>query len=198
MRVFAAFLVGLSLCSALPAEAQLARGLSTSDLAQLGVDVNDVRLTNQEGQVIRWGDLNQRPRLVFFGFTHCPAVCPTTLSLLDNALHGIGPDAANVKIDFVSVDPARDTPAVLHDYLASFPGAARGYTVDGVSLTRLTRAYRAAFQRRPRPGGDYTMEHTTLIYVLNAGGAVIDAFAFDTPRDVVIQRLRNALISTRR
>lgn len=193
MRIAAAVLLGLWLSSSLAAVAQPARGLSASDLAQLGLGANEVRLTNQDGHVVRWGDLNRRPRLVFFGFTHCPAVCPTTLYLLDSALRGVGPAAANVKVDFVTIDPARDTPEVLRDYLASFPSTARGYATDTASLTRLAHAYRAAYQRRPLPDGGYTMEHTTLIYVLDSRGTVIDAMSFDTPRDLVIAHLREAL-----
>ncbi len=165
-----------------------------SVFAQLGRNVADVRLVNGDGENVRWGDLGEAPRAVFFGFTHCPEICPTTVAELDRALDAIGPEADAIKIDFVSIDPARDTPETLKTYFSSFDRPIRAFTGEETEIRRLTEAFRASYRRTPVGEDDYTMDHTTLVYLLNAEGAVIDAVVYGAPPEHMTGQLR-ALIT---
>lgn len=162
-------------------------------LAMLGRQVDDVGLTNAQGEAVVWGALKGGPRAVFFGFTHCPEICPTTLNDLSGAIDRVGPAAAALRVDFVSVDPARDTVELLGDYVGHFGPQFRGYTGREEEIARLSRAYRAAYRRVPIEGGDYTMDHTTSVYLVDAQGEVRDIVAYQSPPERVDAQLRDFL-----
>lgn len=146
--------------------------------ASLGRGADDVRLTDSTGESVRWGDLKGHPRAVFFGFTRCPEICPTTLNELSAAIDLAGPAASALKVQFVTVDPARDTPQLLSGYVGWFGGAARGYTGDEAQIARLAQSYRVHYRKVPLSAGDYTMDHTALVYLLDRRGRVRDAILF--------------------
>lgn len=159
-------------------------------LARLGKGVDDVALVDQTGAPRTWAALNGAPRVVFFGFTHCPEICPTTMATLQAAKDQAGPAAANLRIDFVSIDPARDTPAALAAYFKSFGPSVRGITGDEAAIGKVAKAFRAAYRRSDLGGGDYTMDHTTLVYLLDASGAVRDVSAYSAPPDRVAAQIK--------
>lgn len=161
--------------------------------AELGRGVDGVALTNMEGKGVLWGELKGRPRAVFFGFTHCPEVCPTTIANLSAAMDRLGPEAGDLRVDFVSVDPERDTASSLHDYLSSFGTRFAGYTGAANEIERIATAFRASYQRRALHGGDYTVDHTTLIYLLDRPGHVVDVIGYQTPPERTDQQLRALL-----
>lgn len=161
--------------------------------AVLGRDVDDVVLTNSGGETIRWGELVGRPRAVFFGFTHCPEVCPTTMADISAAVERIGPAARDLRVDFISVDPERDTPQVLHDYFSGFGARFKGYSGARDQIDRLIRAFQATYQRTPLEGGDYTIDHTAIIYLLDRNGAVVDIVGYHTPPERLDAQLRGFL-----
>ncbi|MFZ4603049.1 MAG: SCO family protein [Caulobacterales bacterium] len=150
-------------------------------LARLGKDLDDVALTDQSGAAVAWKDLNGAPRAVFFGFTHCPEICPSTMAALQAAKDAAGPTAAGLRIDFVSIDPSRDTPAALKAYFASFGPGVRGLTGSDEAIAQVAKSFRAAYRKSDLGGGDYTMDHTTLVYLLDASGAVRDVAAYNAP-----------------
>ena len=101
------------------------------------------RLTDQDGRVVTEEDLKGRPSLVFFGFTHCPDVCPTTLFDITQIMQVLGPDADRTRAVFITVDPERDTQEVLKDYLSSFDPHLVALTGDLPSITKVAKEYRA-------------------------------------------------------
>lgn len=114
------------------------------------------------------------PTLVFFGFTHCPDVCPTTLVKLAAVKRtGALPD---LRVLFVSVDPARDTPAVLASYVHAFDPDFLGATADSATITRLAQKFGVAVARVDLPGGDYTMDHSATVFLLNRRGEIAAVF----------------------
>jgi protein SCO1 len=178
--------VALALTACSEPEAPVKR---PNGLAALGRGVEDVSLTDAGGRTIRWGALKGAPRAVFFGFTRCPEICPTTMSDLAAAIDRLGPAAAALKIDFVSVDPQRDTVELLGAYMGGFGPMFRGYTGDEAQVLRLANAYRAAYRRTPVEDGDYTMDHTTSVYLVDATGEVRDIVSYQSPPERVDAQL---------
>src|ERR1700741_968274 len=129
----AAFLAGLVLCFGV---VLIVTGRLSSPVAQQVAAIGGpFKLTDQNGQTVTDQDLKGHPFLVFFGFTHCPDVCPTTLFEVSEIFRALGPDAKNLRAMFVTVDPERDTPAVMKDYLASFDPRIIGVTGDVDAIT---------------------------------------------------------------
>src|SRR5436305_6926632 len=105
------------------------------------------QLTDQDGRTVTERDLNGRPSLVFFGFTHCPDVCPTALFDMSEVMRALGPDADRAHAWFITVDPERDTQPVLKDYLSSFDPHVSGLTGDLASITAVAKEYRVYFKK---------------------------------------------------
>ncbi len=166
---------------------------STGMFDAVGRDSGAVLVRGGDGASVPWSSLNGAPRVVFFGFTHCPEICPTTLSDLSAAIKRIGPSAENLRVDFVSVDPERDTPEALHAYVSGFGPQFRGFTADPADLAKLTKSYRVMYRKAPTAGGDYTIDHTTLAYLLNAEGRVVDIAGYQTPPDRLDAQLKALL-----
>jgi protein SCO1/2 len=138
-------------------------------------------LTTQAGAKLTDADLRGAPFLVFFGFTHCPDICPTKLFEISEALRAAGPKGEKLKALFVSVDPARDTPEVLKSYLGSFDPRIIGLTGDQAAVDATVRAYRAYAKKVPLKDGDYTMDHTALVYLMDKRGGFVGAFNIERP-----------------
>ena|SRR5690349_5080876 len=133
-------------------------------------------LTDQSGQTVTDKALEGRPTLVFFGFTHCPDVCPTTLFEISEVLHALGSDADRVNAYFISVDPERDTTASMKDYLSSFDPHLKGLTGDPEVVTKVLGEYRVYAKKVPLKDGDYTMDHTALVYLMDRDGKFVAPF----------------------
>ncbi len=131
------------------------------------------QLTAQNGQPIGDKDLLGRPFLVFFGYTHCPDICHTTLFEISETLRALGPDAKIAAL-FVSVDPERDTPAVLKDYLASFDPRIIGLSGPRDALDMMLKEYRI-YAKRAGAGEDYSVDHTTVVYLMDKNGRFVNA-----------------------
>ena len=132
------------------------------------VDQNDKPITEQ--------DFKGEPFLVFFGFTHCPDVCPTTLFEVSEIFRALGPDAKNLRAMFVTLDPERDTPAVMKDYLSSFDPRVIGVTGDEASIAAVIKAYRVYAKKVPQDGDGYTMDHTAIVYLMGKDGRFVTPF----------------------
>jgi protein SCO1 len=129
------------------------------------------RLTDDHGQTVTAADYRGKITLLYFGYTHCPDVCPLTLAHLHVVMQHLGKLADNVRILFVSVDPTRDTPAVLHDYVNAFDPHAVGLTGSPADIEALTKRYRAAFTREPgNADGSYDVSHSSGIYIFDENG----------------------------
>jgi protein SCO1/2 len=161
--------------------------------ARLGRGLENVTLTDRNGARTKWADLNGRPRVMFFGFTHCPNVCPMTMTALQAAMDEAGIRETALHIDFVTLDPARDTPIYLNDYLSGFGPGVRGFTGEMADLTRVAQAFRAAFTRTDLGGADYTIDHTTGVYFINAEGRVVSVVNYDADPADLTRALRALL-----
>jgi protein SCO1/2 len=138
-------------------------------------------LVDQSGKPFTEKDLTGKPSLVFFGFTHCPDICPTKLFEITQMLDSLGTDAGKVNVVFITVDPERDTTELLSTYLGSFHAGIRGLTGTDEQVTQAMRAYRAFGRKVPLDGGGYTMDHTTFVYLMDKQGQFVSTF--DVARD---------------
>ncbi len=150
-------------------------------------------LTDAKGATTTARDLAGHPTQAFFGFTHCPDVCPTTLALLAGVQKQAAreePRLANLRVALLSVDPERDTPEQVGRYVASFGSDFIGLTGSPPEIVNATRCFYAAFARVELPGGAYTMDHSATVYVLDSGARIVAVFtpplnAAALTRDVV-------------
>ncbi|MBB3255703.1 protein SCO1/2 [Paraburkholderia bannensis] len=155
----------------------------------------DFALTADNGQPMSAKDLRGETTLVYFGYTHCPDVCPETMARLMQVLAKLGPDAQHVRILFISVDPARDTPAALHGYVGAFDARhALGLTGSDAQVESLAKRYRVAYQMEERdPDGSYEVTHSSAVYVFDAQGrARLLATDKDTP-DAIAHDVRRVI-----
>ena len=136
--------------------------------------VIDFELTDTSGQAFTRRDLTGAPTLVFFGFTHCPDVCPTTLVKLAQVHRRAA--IAGLRVLFISVDPQRDTPPLLGQYLRAFDPQFRGLTGDPRTIARLAANFGVAVNRVELPGGDYTMDHSAVVFLLDDSAHIVAIF----------------------
>ena len=133
-------------------------------------------LIGQDGKPITAQDLKGKPLLVFFGYTHCPDICPTTLFELSEVLHAMGKDADRVNALFITVDPDRDTAAVMKDYLSSFDPHLRGATGTQQQIDVVEKEYRVYAKKVPTKNGDYSMDHSAVVYLMDKEGRFVAPF----------------------
>lgn len=135
------------------------------------------KLIDQNGKPLTDRDLKGKPFLVFFGYTHCPDVCPTTLFELSELMRALGKDADRVNALFVTVDPDRDTPAVMKDYLSSFDPHLRGVTGDQQQIDTVEKEFRVYSKKVPTKDGDYSMDHSAVVYLMDKDGRFVAPFS---------------------
>jgi len=142
------------------------------------------QLVNQDGQAVDQTVLNGKWSLVFFGFTYCPDYCPTTLGMLEATKRALGDRADEVQIVFISIDPERDTPQALKDYLSSdgFPEGVIGLTGTPEQVRAAADAYRAVYQKVGE-GDAYTLNHSLTIYLMGPDGRLRSALGHDLGPD---------------
>jgi protein SCO1/2 len=162
--------------------------VTTSGTAAIG---GPFQLTTQDGKPLSDADLKGTPFAVFFGFTHCPEVCPTTLWELSQALQKLGPDANRIKVLFVSLDPARDTPELLKSYLSSFDPHIIGLTGSEDAIAKLAKAYKVYWRKVPTDNGDYTLDHSAIVYLMDANGAFTGTIAYQEKDEAQVAKLRS-------
>ena len=147
-----------------------------SKVAQPAAIGGPFQLTDQHGKAVTDKNLKGKPTLIFFGFTHCPDVCPTALFEISEVLKAMGKDADRVNAYFVSVDPERDTQTAMKDYLSSFDPHLKGLTGSPEEIAKVLSAYRVYAKKVPLKDGDYTMDHTALIYLMDRDGHFVAPF----------------------
>jgi protein SCO1/2 len=150
-------------------------------------------LTDQNGRAVTDKDFRGEPFLVFFGFTNCPDVCPTTLYEMSEVLRRLGPDADKTAALFVSVDPERDTPEKLKTYLSSFHPRVFGLTGTEAQVDAIKKEYRVYSKKVPLKNGDYTMDHTAVVYLMDKNGRFIAPFNLQRSADEAAADLRKRL-----
>ncbi|HYC49001.1 MAG TPA: SCO family protein [Burkholderiales bacterium] len=127
-------------------------------------------LTDHNGQRRTLADFKGKVVVVFFGFTHCPDACPTTLSELSTVARELGPDAQRMQVLFVTVDPQRDTPEVLRQYVPSFHPSFLGLYGTADELAATAKEFKVYVQKQPQPGGNYTVDHSAGTFILDQEG----------------------------
>jgi protein SCO1/2 len=153
----------------------------------------DFTLTNQDNQRFRLEDVRGRPVLLFFGYTSCPDMCPVTMSRVMGALTRVGTSAAEVVTLFVSVDPKRDTPAVLKEYVGSFNTPLIGLTGTDEQVARVASIYHASYQILPTGTPNYLVNHTSAIFMIDRQGRLRQYFKYDEQSDILAAALRTVL-----
>jgi protein SCO1 len=163
-----AFVIGLGILSA-----ALVLSLSPSRPTATSAVGGPFTLTDHNGQTVTEKDFAGEPHLVFFGFTHCPDVCPTTLFQLSELLKATGEEGRNLRALFITVDPERDTPEVMKSYISSFDERIIGLTGNQAAVDAAVKTFRAYARKASTGDGDYTMEHSSVVYLMGADGQFI-------------------------
>ncbi len=188
LLVLAAFVGGLVIFSA---AIFLVAGRSPVQAPAPSAIGGPFQLVDHNGQTVTDADLKGRPFLVFFGFTHCPDICPTTLFEVSEILGKLGNDADRMNALFVTVDPERDTADKLKDYLSSFHPRLKALTGDAAAIAGMEKTYRVYSKKVPLDGGGYTMDHTSLVYLMDKDGRFVAPFNMKrTPEDAAAELRR--------
>ncbi|MDX3965617.1 MAG: SCO family protein [Bradyrhizobium sp.] len=164
-----------------------------SKVAQPAAIGGPFQLTDQNGKAVTDKSLKGKPTLIFFGYTHCPDVCPTSLFEISEVLRAMGKDADKVNAVFISVDPERDTPATMKDYLSSFDPHLEGLSGDPAETAKVITSYRVYAKKVPTKDGDYTMDHTALIYLMDRDGRFVSPFNLKRPPEEAAAELKRYL-----
>ncbi|MBX6328520.1 MAG: SCO family protein [Pseudolabrys sp.] len=173
LLVVAAFLGGLVLFLGIFLYAGGRFGAGVSTASAIG---GPFRLVDQDNRPITDADFKGKPFLVFFGYTHCPDICPTTLFEISEVLRAMGGDADRAAALFITVDPDRDTPPVLKDYLSNFDPHLRGATGSRDALAAVEKEFRVYAKKVPTGNGDYSMDHSAIVYLMDKDGRFVAPF----------------------
>jgi protein SCO1 len=151
------------------------------------------RLTDQNGQTVTDADLKGKWSLVYFGYTHCPDACPTALNDISIALEDLGAKRDAVRPVFITVDPERDTPEALKAYVTSFDAPILALTGTPEQVAQAAKGYRVYYAKHPEAGGDYSMDHSSVIYVMDPQGRFTASFTHESTPEQIAERLKKLL-----
>jgi protein SCO1/2 len=155
--------------------------------------VAEFDLVDQNGNPVDETVFAGHPSALFFGFTHCPEVCPTTLAEMSAWFEALGEEGDDLRAYFVSVDPERDTPAILGDYVSWVSDRITGITGNPDQVDVLARAWGVFYEKVPLEGGDYTMDHTASVFLLDRNGQFQGTIAYREDMATALGKLRNLL-----
>jgi protein SCO1/2 len=150
------------------------------------------QLTSHEGKPFTDADLKGKPFVVFFGFTHCPEVCPTTLYDLTQDLEALGSDSGKLQVAFITVDPAQDTPELMKTYLASFDPRIVGLTGTDEQIAAVAKAYKIYYRKVPTDSG-YTMDHSATIFLMDSKGDFYGTSNFQETQEIRRSKLKQLI-----
>jgi protein SCO1/2 len=167
------------------------RAVATSGKALIG---GPFTLIDQHGKTVTDRDFRGRFMLVFFGFTHCPDICPAELQVMSQSLETLGPEAADVVPIFITLDPERDTQAVMADYVKNFGTRFVALTGSSEAVAAAAKAYRIAYAKfQEQNAGDYSIDHSAFVYLMGKDGEYVTHFAYGTPAEKMTETLRRYL-----
>ena len=152
-----------------------------------------IQLTDQDGKPFDSASLKGKPYAVFFGFTHCPDACPTTLSEMARTEDEIGAPAKELTTLFVTVDPERDTPAVLKEYISNFGGNTVALSGTPEQVAKVAKDYRVFYKKVPTSDGGYTMDHTAVLYLMGRDGVFRDVVIYSEEHDRYVTKIKKLL-----
>ncbi|MGW9232802.1 SCO family protein [Pseudorhizobium sp. NPDC055634] len=155
------------------------------------------QLVAQDGQPITEQAFRQKPTALFFGFTHCPEVCPTTLYELNGWMHQVDPDGTRLAGYFVTVDPERDPPEMLGQYISNVTDRVIGISGAPEKVAEMAKGFKVYFKKVPldekNPDGDYTMDHTASVFLLDKDGRFVGTISYGENPDVAVKKLENLI-----
>ena len=163
------------------------QALSETSLGTIG---GPFTLVGTDGKTFASARLNGKPAAIFFGFTHCPDVCPTTLARLTKLRHQLGKGDDGFSIVFVSVDPERDTPAELKSYLSLFDTPVVGLTGTPAQIEQVKKQYGIYSRKVPQPGGSYSVDHTAAVILTDRNGQFVATLSPDEGDAVALEKLK--------
>jgi protein SCO1 len=149
------------------------------------------KLEGADGREVTDADVKGGPFLVFFGYTHCPDVCPATLAQISDVLAKM--PGKPVKALFITVDPERDTAPVMKDYLSNFDPRILGLTGDRAAIDQVEKGYRVYAHKAPQADGDYAMDHSAIVYLMDDKGRFVEAFNLDRKPEESAKELQSYL-----
>ena len=150
-------------------------------------------LVDDTGAQVTDAALKGRPTVMYFGYTFCPEVCPTTLTELAQWIRILRPDADKLNYVFVTVDPERDTPKVMHDYVSAFDTRIRGFTGTPDKIAKVASEYRVYYKRIPTSDGGYAMDHTAGLYLMDPKVRFFGLIPYQEKTDVAVAKLRKLI-----
>jgi protein SCO1 len=153
-------------------------------------------LIDDTGAPVTEKALAGKPSAIYFGYTFCPEVCPTTLLDLSHWIQKLGPDADRLNYVFVTIDPERDTVKLLHTYLSSFDKHIRGFTSTPEQIAEIAREYRVYYQKIPTDDGGYAMDHSAIIYLMGPNGKFVTLIAYQEDDTSALAKLKSLAAMT--
>ena len=150
-------------------------------------------LIDGNGETVTEKTFTGKPTVIFFGFTFCPDVCPTTLSELQGWMEELGDDADKLNYAFVTVDPERDTPEVMRDYVWAFDKRIVPLTGSREQVDKILKEYRVYSKKVPLDDGDYTMDHSAGIYLMDADNKFVGTIAYGEAEENSLKKLRRLI-----
>jgi protein SCO1/2 len=150
-------------------------------------------LTDDLGVPITQQALEGHPSLVYFGYTHCPEVCPTTLYEMAGWIKTLGPEAAGLKAYFFTVDPERDTVTIMHGYASNFTDRIKGITGNPTEMQKVIKGWQIFARKVPTSDGDYTFDHTASVFMIDAEGALKGTIAYGEDTNSALTKIRALL-----
>jgi protein SCO1 len=152
-------------------------------------------LVDDTGATVTEKTLAGKPYAMYFGYTFCPDVCPTTLLDLSRWIKKLGPQAEKLNYVFVSIDPERDTPSLMHTYLSSFDKHIRGFTGTPQQIAEIAKAYRVYYKKIPTDDGSYTMDHSAVLYLMSSEDKLVTVIPYQEDDNSALAKLEN-LVAT--
>ncbi|NVK35488.1 MAG: SCO family protein [Rhodobacteraceae bacterium] len=154
-------------------------------------------LVNGNGKTVTEADFAGKPSLLYFGFTFCPDVCPTTLADMQGWITDLGPDAEKLNYAFITVDPERDTPELMRDYVAAFDDRIQALSGSRAQIDSILSAYRVYARKVPLDGGGYTMDHSAMVYVMDANNEITGTIAYGESHENAMKKLRRYIANNK-
>ena len=152
-------------------------------------------LVDDTGAQVSEADLKGKPTVMYFGYTFCPEVCPTTLTDLAQWMQMIGQDADRLNYVFVTVDPERDTPKVMHDYVSAFDPRIRGLTGTSEQIAKVAKEYGVYYKRIPTSDGGYVMDHSAVLYMMDPNVRFVGVIPYQEDTAKAVAKLKKLAAS---
>lgn len=169
------------------------RQTGEAPLAANAIKGGPFNLVDQHGNAVTEASLKGHPSAMFFGYTFCPDICPTTLYEMTELMTELGPDADKLKVYFVTVDPERDTQAVMAEYLSAFDPRFSGLTGSREEVDRIIAAYRVYARKVEREDAPYLMDHTATVYLLDSEGALTSTLDYHEEAESALAKLKRLI-----